>query len=647
MVDQKQSLSESAVPEADVQNLNETDAAVCEAAAAEPAETEETEASEPQSAEPAAEPAAETAEGDTAEPDLEEAELEADKFAGKSKAELLALLETSVAEQPVLSLRQEVEAVKVAFYKLHKSDVEAARRAFLEEGGDEAEFVPPVDDAEVRLKDILREYRRRRDEYTADLDRVKEENYKTKLSIIDELKELVDTDETLNHTFAKFRELQQRWKETGPVPQQYVKDMWETYNLHVENFYNFIKINKDLRDLDLKKNLEIKEALCADAEALAGEKSVVDAFHRLQKLHDEWRETGPVAKEFKDALWERFKAASTVINKRHQEYFEGLKEEQMHNLELKNALCEEAEALAADVPSTLKAWNKMSQKLLDIQTRWKGIGFAPRKENNKIYERFRAACDKFFESKRVFYAGLRDEMGENLRRKTEICEAAEALCESTDWKEATDGIIKLQADWKTVGAVSRRHSDAIWKRFRAACDKFFTRKAEHFASVDSEYEVNLEAKRALLAEMQAADVEAGGYDVIKDFQRRWNEIGFVPIKAKNALQKQYKEALDKLFAVLRGSEQNRSMNRFREKVTAMAASGGKRLRTERDRLYGKVRQLEQDIAVLENNIGFFSTSKGAEKLIADVNEKIERAKRELAETIEKVNLIDENAEKGE
>lgn len=579
-----------------------------------------------------------------AEPDTADVEAAADEFAGKSKNELLELLEHVVNEKPVLSVRREVEAIKVAFYKMRRIEVEAEHKAFVEAEGAEAEFVPTTDDAEVRLKELLKEYRRRRDEITADLDRVKEENYRIKLSIIEELKDLIDTDETLGNTFAKFRELQQRWKDTGLVPQQYVKDLWETYNLHIENFYNFIKINKELRDLDLKKNLERKEALCAEAEALADEKSVIDAFNRLQKLHDEWRETGPVAKELKDQLWERFKAASTVVNKRHQAYFEMLKEEQMRNLEQKSKLCEEVENLVNTELSTLKAWNRATEKLQDIQTRWKSIGFAPRKENNKIYERFRAACDRLFEQKRVFFAGLREEMDGNYKLKLEICEAAEALRDSSEWKEATEKLIALQAEWKKIGAVSRRHSDTLWKRFRAACDAFFERKASHFASVGDEYEGNLARKKALLEEMLAADIESGGYDMIREFQRRWSEIGFVPIKAKTVIRKQYKEAVDKMFGVLRGADSDKAMNRFREKVSSMAATGDRRLNAERERLYNKVRRLEQDIALLENNIGFFSKSANAEGLIADVKEKIERAKRDLAETIEKVKLIDENSE---
>ena len=565
-------------------------------------------------------------------------------FDGRSEEEMVSLFAKMLDEEPVQSLRRVVEAVKIAFYKAHRAEVEAQRRAFVEAGGDEAEFVPAADAQELRLKDLFKEYRRRRDEFIASLDAEKEANLKIKLQIIEELKELVNSDETLNHTFTKFRELQQRWKETGIVPQQQVKDLWETYNLHVENFYNFIKINKELRDLDLKKNYEQKVALCEQAEALLLEPSVVEAFHKLQKLHDEWRETGPVANEYKEALWERFKAASSRINKQHQEHFEALKAEQVKNLGLKTELCVATEELAAQPLTTRKEWNRASDRLLEIQKTWKTIGFAPKKDNNRIYERFRTACDRFFEAKRQFYAGVKAEMEHNLQLKLELCEAAESLSGSEEWKKATDELIALQARWKQVGAVARRHSDAVWKRFRAACDKFFERKSAHFASVDGEHEENLHRKLALLDEMEAADVKAGGYEVIRDFQRRWGEIGFVPIKQKDAVQKRYKAAVDALFSVLRGSERDRSMDRFREKVSTLKASGDRRLRSERERLYNKVRQLEQEIALLENNIGFFAKSKNAEALVADVRAKIDRARGEMAAAIEKVKLIDRQAQ---
>ncbi len=579
-----------------------------------------------------------------AEPDdsntVEESADLADSISDKTKEELLEMLERIVAERPVQDIRREVEAIKIAFYKRHRAEVDALRREFAAEHGDDAEFAMEPDAAEARLKELLRTYRTKRDELAAVAEKAKEENYKIKLEIIEELKNLVKNEETLNNTFAKFRELQTRWKETGPVPQQYVKDLWETYNLHVENFYDFVKINKELRDLDWKKNLELKTALCEQAEHLAEEPSIVEAFRKLQKLHDDWREIGPVASEYKEALWERFKEASSKINRKHQNYFDGLKAEQTSNLERKTALCEQVEALAAEMPASHKVWNRANEKLLEIQHEWKTIGFAPKKDNTKVYERFRAACDAFFARKREFYSGIKEEMEKNLRLKEEICEAAEKLQESEEWKTATDELLALQARWKEIGAVSRRHSDAVWKRFRAACDKFFERKSAHFASVESRYVENLQKKSELIEQMLVADVKEGGHDLIKEFQRRWSEIGYVPIKYKDEVQKRYKEAVDKLFGALRGSNREQSMSRFKEKISSLRSSGDKRLRTEREKLYNRVRQLEQEIALLENNIGFFTKSKGAEALIADVQEKIANAKRDMADAIAKVKMID-------
>lgn len=588
-----------------------------------------------------------------ATPEEEEAQPESQmatdeqSLVGKSKAELVELFAQLLETKPVQSLRGDAEAIKIAFYKLRRAEVEAQRKEFIDAGGNEEEFSPSVDGEEVNLKELFARYRKMRDEFVAGLENAKEENLKIKLAIIDELKELVNSDETLNHTFNKFRELQQRWKETGPVPQANVKDTWETYNLHVENFYNFIKINKELRDLDLKKNYEAKISLCEQAETLVMEPSIVSAFRKLQKLHDEWRETGPVANEFKEPLWERFKLASSRINKAHQEHFESLKGEQQKNLEMKTELCVKAEELSEQMITSRKEWNKANDRLLEIQKVWKTIGFAPKKDNTRIYERFRNACDRFFALKRDYYAQLKAEMDHNLQLKNEICEAAESIKDSEDWKKTADELIALQKRWKEIGTVSRRHSDAVWKRFRAACDYFFERKAAHFSSVDNEQERNLQAKRELLEQMKACDIKEGGFEAIKAFQRKWNEIGYVPIKQKDALQKQYKEVVDAMFATLRGSEHDRSMDRFRSKLSSMKASGEKRLRSERERLYNKVKQLEADIALLENNIGFFAHSKNAESMINDVRVKIAKAKAEMAETIEKVKLIDREEEQAE
>lgn len=580
----------------------------------------------------------ECVEATTAEPQTAESDNSASEIANLDKESVLARLAEKVGEEPSAELRNEVEALKVAFYKLHRADMEARRKSFFEENGADAEYKPQTDETEVRFKELYNIYRSKRDEATALSDKEKESNYNAKLAVIEELKQLVDSEEALNTTFAKFQELQTRWRNIGQVPQVKVSDLYETYNLHVENFYDYVKINKELRDLDWKRNLEAKTSLCEQAEALNEAGSIVEAFHKLQKLHEEWREIGPVAVEHKESLWERFKNASTIINRRHQEHFEAIKAEQVNNFERKSALCDEVEKMTIDVPTTHKAWNKASKRIQEIQAEWRTIGFAPKKDNNKVYDRFRAACNTFFNAKHAFYTEAKDDMEKNLVIKNSLCERAEAIAEREDWAKATEELLALQAEWKKSGTVSRKYADVVWKRFRAACDKFFERKSQHFSTVDNEHASNLTAKQSLLGEMANATVKS--FEEIKEFQRRWSEIGFVPIRHKESLQKQYKEALDKLFAAVRGADREQQMSKFKNKVSSMRDSGGKGLRNEREKLYNRVKQLEQEIQTLENNIGFFSKSKGTEAMISAVEEKIARAKRDMADTIERVKLID-------
>lgn len=585
-------------------------------------------------------------EEDESEKEKEESEKsEATDFSGLTKSEIVNRFAEILSEKPVQSIRREAEAAKVAFYKAWKAEVERLKKEFVAAGNPEEEFTPPTDTDEERLKDLFNEYRKKRDAFLASSEEQKEANYKAKLQVIEELKELVNSSETLNQTFNAFRELQNRWKAIGAVPQGYVKDLWDTYHLHVENFYNFVKINKELRDLDLKKNYEAKIKLAEEAEALILDPSPVSSFHKLQKLHEQWREVGPVANEYKEQLWDRFKEASSKINKRHQEHFEEAKEEQRRNLELKAELCEQTEQLLNQEYKTRKEWEAASDKLVEIQKVWKTIGFAPKKENAKIYERFREACDKFFEQKREFYGELKGEMDANLQAKIAICEQAEALQDSQEWKKTTDKLIALQKEWKTTGPVARKHSDAVWKRFRKACDAFFENKSKHFAEADSQYADNLAAKRALLEEIKAFEIgeREESFEALKEFQRRWTEIGFVPIKEKDKLQAEYREVIDAHFAVLKGSSRDRKVERFREKLGSM--KDNRSVRSERERLYNKVKQLESDIQLLENNIGFFAKSKNAEAMIRDVNNKIEKTKEEMAVLIEKIDLIDkQNAE---
>ena len=429
------------------------------------------------------------------------------------KDALVALLEKLVVLDNIELIREKVEQIKVCFYKLHRDQIENLKKEFVEQGGNEADFQAPADEHELKLKQLLREYRTKRNALNEQNEQEKEENLRRKEEIIESIRNLIGGEERLNITFNRFKELQSEWKEIGPVPQQKAKDLWDRYNLHVENFYDYVKINKELRDLDLKKNLEEKTKLCEEAEKLSEQSSVIDAFHQLQQLHDAWREIGPVAKELQEELWERFKSASSAINKRHAEHFENLKAEQEENLRRKEALCIKAEELLSQANrTTRKAWEKAIEVLSEIQAEWKSIGFAPKKENATIYERFRTACNKMYEQRREFFTEVKKAFAENLNLKEALCEKVEAIQDSEEWKAATDAILEIQEEWKKVGAVAQRQSDAVWKRFRAACDHFFERKAEFYSTQENTYSKNLQSKQELIAQMQKK-IEDGNYSI--------------------------------------------------------------------------------------------------------------------------------------
>ena len=587
--------------------------------------------------------------GEASEEESADLKKESGDYTGKTKEELLSAFETLLSTQPVQIIRNDAEAIKVAFYKIYRSETEQLRRQFVESGGLIEQFVPPTDAAEQRLKELFAEYRRKRNEYMARLDEEKEANYRTKLQIIEELKELIDSNETLNHTFNSFRELQRRWKETGPVPQTHLKDLWETYNMYVENFYNFIKINKELRDLDLKKNYEAKLQLCEEADALVLETSVITAFHKLQKLHEQWREIGPVANEYKEPLWDRFREASSKINKRHQEYFDNIKEEQKRNLELKTQLCVRTEELSEASPTTRKEWNKASEQLIEIQKVWKTIGFAPKKSNVKIFERFRAACDVYFNRKSEFYKNIKDEMEKNLALKKALCEKAEALKDSTDWKSTTEKMIALQKEWKTIGSVARKHSDAVWKRFITACDYFFEQKNKNVSSQKSVEQTNLAAKKALIEKINTID-EADHDEALatlKGYMAEWNAIGHVPFKEKDKIYKEYHEAVDKQFDRLKVDQNDRKMQTFRNSLSDMSNGerGKGKLYGEREKLMRMYERMKNELQTYENNIGFLSiSSKGGGGLLKEMERKIDKLKDEMALIIKKIDAIDENLE---
>jgi hypothetical protein len=562
-----------------------------------------------------------------------------------SKEELAIRLAELIENKPVNRIRADVESIKINFYKKHKAENELKRKEWVEAGGSIEEFQTPEDAVEPQIKELLKQYRDKKSIFNRELEDQKAKNLEVKQAIIEEIKELVNRNESVNQTFQDFRQLQQKWREVGPVPQASLNDLWETYHHHVQNFYDYVKINKELKDLDLKKNLEEKILLCEKAEELLLEPSIVNAFKKLQKYHNQWREIGPVPSENRTEIWERFKEVTTTINKKHQEHFEGLREEQKANLEAKKALCESAEELAAKVINSAKEWNKFSKEMIELQKVWKTIGFAPKKDNNKIYERFRAACDTFFNNKREFYHDAREEQTNNLQLKTELCIQAEGLKESSEWKKTTEELINLQKRWKEIGPVPRKHSDEVWKRFRAACDYFFERKSQHFEKVDSKYEDNLKAKEELINDInsfQITDNVEECLKALKEFQRRWAEIGFVPIKKKDELQNSYREAINKHFESLKIDNSRKNLLKFKTKIDSIQGNpkGDNKIRFERDKLFNQLKQLENDIILWENNIGFFAKSKNAEQLIKDVERKIEKARNEMKMIEEKIRLID-------
>ncbi|TKG97348.1 DUF349 domain-containing protein [Puteibacter caeruleilacunae] len=563
-----------------------------------------------------------------------------------SEVELINTLRNLLDTTSVHDIKDEVEKIKNEFYKKHWAQIAKLKAAFVEAGGEEKDFKPEQDPYEKDLRDLMKRYRDLKSEFNKSVEEEKEDNLKEKYRVIEEIKELVNRKESINKTFHEFRELQTRWREIGLVPQAKLKDLWETYHHHVENFYDYIKINRELRDLDLKKNLQLKITLCERAEELLMESSVVKAFGILQKYHEQWREIGPVPREKKEELWERFKAATSQINKRHQQYFEDRKKEQKKNLEAKTVLCEKADEIAALELKSFKEWDEKSKELIELQKVWRTIGFAPKKDNNSIYERFRTACDQFFDKKRDFYAKSKADQSNNLQLKTDLCVQAEALKDSTDWKKTTDEYIKIQRRWKEIGPVPRKHSDSIWKRFRAACDFFFDRKSEHFKGVDNSQVDNLKAKEALVEEILKFELtgnEQEDLDTLKGFQRKWTEIGHVPFENKDEILRKYRSAIDSKFDNLRVDEKNRNLLKFRSKMENFTGSvrGVNKMRFEREKHVNKLKQLENELVLLDNNIGFFSNSKNAEALIADVRVKIERVKEQIKLLKNKIRIIDE------
>ncbi len=600
----------------------------------------------------------ETPDAGVAAEETSEAEVKTDEVAageetvattGKlSKEEILEKL-TGLVGAAADATRNEVEALKQAYYKIHRSEVDELKKAFLTASGEEKDFVAPEDETESKLKELLDVYKEKRAAILAEEERVKAANYALKLQLIDQLKVLTESQEDFNKLYNDFKDIQQRWKEVKAVPQEHVSELWKNYQIYSEKFYDIIKINNQFRDYDFKKNLEMKTALCETVEKLQTEPDVISAFHQLQKLHQQWREIGPVAKELREDLWSRFKAASTIINKRYQEHFEGLKAKEQENLEAKTAICEQIENIDFPALKSFKDWEEKNKEVIALQEKWKTIGFAPKKSNVKIFERFRAACDVYFNRKSEFYKNIKDEMEKNLELKKALCEKAEALKDNTDWKSTTEKMIALQKEWKTIGSVARKHSDAVWKRFLSACDYFFEQKNKNASSQKSVEQTNLAAKKALIEKINTID-EADHDEALaalKGYMAEWNTIGHVPFKEKDMIYKEYRKAVDKQFDRLKVDRNDRRMQTFRSSLSDMSNDerGKGKLYGEREKLMRMYERMKNELQTYENNIGFLSiSSKGGGGLLKEMERKIDKLKDEMALIIKKIDAIDENLE---
>ena len=557
-------------------------------------------------------------------PEMEEDEVveENNEFEGLNKLQLVEMLEELVQDADVQNIKDKVAAVRLHFNKLNKEDMDNELDRFIQGGGEAESFQHVEDPIEQRFNAAFGIFKANRAKQNEDMEKQKTENLAKKQAILDELKEIIASDESLKKTYDDFRALQDRWKEIGPVPAAENSNLWNNYHFLVEKFFDKVRIGRELRDLDMKKNLDSKIELCEKAEELLDEKSITKAFKALQKLHEEWKEVGPVPQEKKDEIWERFKAATDKINQIRREHYAKIEEEQAGNLETKKALCDKAEELIAEEYTSVNAWQKKSNELSEIFNVWKTVGPASKKDNEEIWQRFRGAMDTFFAKKKAFFASLKDRQTENLERKTQLCIEAEALMESTEWKNVTEQMKKLQEEWKTIGPVPKRHTDKIWKRFRAACDTFFNRKNEHFSGRRTEEEANLAAKKALIEEIKAFEIGPNrneNMEAIKAFQKRWIEIGYVPMKHKDAINKEYRELIDGLFDTMRKNQNEASTNEFREMMEGWKddPTANDRVRRERNTLQTRIQKLRDEIAAMENNIGFFSNSKNSELMRAE------------------------------
>ena len=537
--------------------------------------------------------------------------------------------------------KQEIDLLKQTFYKLHKAEQEVARKAFEEQGGKPEEFVPAADPLENKFKEIMSSIKEKRSEMAAEAEREKEDNLAKKLQILDKMKDLIENSDDTGKIYNEFKELQQQWNDIKQVPIGKVNELWKSYQLYTEKFYDMVKLNNEFREYDFKKNLEQKTKLCEAAEKLAAEDDVVSAFHQLQNLHQEFRNIGPVAKELRESIWARFKAASTAINRRHQQHFEELKEKEQNNLDQKTVICEIAEAMEYDTFKTFADWEDKTKEILALQAKWKTIGYAPQKMNVKIFERFRAACDEFFKRKAAFYKDIKNSMAENLEKKKALCEKAEALKDSTNWKATAEILTKLQKEWKTIGPVSKKHSDAVWKRFIGACDHFFAQKNKANSSQRSVESDNMAKKENIISQLheieKAGNEDESVADKIRGLIKEWNGIGHVPFKEKDRLYNDFHSTVDRLFAKLNITASEKKLSSFKSNL-----SSGNNLYRDREKLVRTYEGLKNDIQTYENNLGFLtSASKKGNSLVQDIQRKIERLKGDMELVTKKIAAIDE------
>lgn len=552
-----------------------------------------------------------------------------------TKEEVIARLKACV-EQEEAADRSVTDMLRTVFYRLHNEETAAAREAFVAAGGDAADFSAATDPLEQEYKDLMNTIKEQRAKAAAELEAERRRNLDRKLDIIEKIKELAGDADKIDKNYDSFKALQAEWKEIGTIPAEHVTETWKNYHHYVEQCYDLLRINHEMRAYDFKKNLEIKTRLCETAEKLAEHDDVISAFHQLQKLHQEFRETGPVAKDIREEIWTRFKTASTLINKRHQDHFLGLKQQEEENLAKKTNLCEQVEALTFEGLTTVAEWDAMAQLIIGLQNEWKTIGFTPRKVNQEIFERFRTACDKFFQAKTAYFRALRESLAENLRKKTALCEKAEALKDSTEWGKTTSMLVKLQAEWKTIGPVAHKVSDAVWTRFNTACNTFFDRKKEAESGVREEEEANMTKKLDIIARLEKLVAEGSEnlLQEVKTLQAEWNETGHVPFRKKEKLYRSYRAACDKLYETI---HQDAGRRRLDNLVRKASQSGN-----ERQRLQRAYDEKKAEIQTYETNLTFLTTkSKSGNTLVADIERRIATLKNDLELIAQKMKEIAE------